>query len=280
MVAFGLGMAAAAAIDHTGKVAKSSKVHNPSTASVTDDYMGPSAFMWPYDRTWSGDMDNTAPCGSSAGATKRTEFPLAGGAVALVAQDDYYHSKISISYSNEPKKNADFSLLVQANDLNDLDPGHTCFSVPDAPEHIKAGTNATLQVVYQADWDASVNQTFYACADIVFVDRSDFRFKIPCFNATEPGEDNRKAAEANKAVEAESASDSAESPSNAAKMGSGAKAGTIVGSLGGASAVAVGGIFLYRRRQQKKRALRHAHMEEKARHGQYPLDKGSPQTSA
>lgn len=76
MVAFGLGMAAAAAIDHTGKVAKSSKVHNPSTASVTDDYMGPSAFMWPYDRTWSGDMDNTAPCGSSAGATKRTEFPL------------------------------------------------------------------------------------------------------------------------------------------------------------------------------------------------------------
>lgn len=165
--------------------------------------------------------------------------------------------------------------------MNDLDPGHTCFSVPDAPEHIKAGTNATLQVVYQADWDASVNQTFYACADIVFVDRSDFRFKIPCFNATEPGEDNRKAAEANKAVEAESASASAESPSNvAAKMGSGAKAGTIVGSLGGASAVAVGGIFLYRRRQQKKRALRHAHMEEKARHGQYPLDKGSPQTSA
>lgn len=49
---------------------------NPSSASVTDDEMGPAAFMWPPDRVWSGDMDNRSPCGSRASAGNRTEFPL------------------------------------------------------------------------------------------------------------------------------------------------------------------------------------------------------------
>lgn len=91
---------------------------NPSGASVTDDEMGPAAFMWPADRVWAGDVDNRAPCGSRASAGNRTEFPLSlsypwvnspcqtantdveGGAISLVAQDDYYDAKISISYSN------------------------------------------------------------------------------------------------------------------------------------------------------------------------------------
>jgi hypothetical protein len=38
--------------------------------------MGPAAFLWPPDRTWGAAQDNTAPCGSSAGVTNRTEFPL------------------------------------------------------------------------------------------------------------------------------------------------------------------------------------------------------------
>ena len=48
----------------------------PTNASVTDDEMGPAAFMWPPDRVWSGDEDNRAPCGSRADAGNRTEFPL------------------------------------------------------------------------------------------------------------------------------------------------------------------------------------------------------------
>jgi hypothetical protein len=48
----------------------------PTDASVTDEDMGPAAFMWPPDRVWSGDMDNKAPCGSRASAGNRTEFPL------------------------------------------------------------------------------------------------------------------------------------------------------------------------------------------------------------
>lgn len=38
--------------------------------------MGPAAFLWPPDRAWGAAQDNTAPCGSSAGVTNRTEFPL------------------------------------------------------------------------------------------------------------------------------------------------------------------------------------------------------------
>lgn len=38
--------------------------------------MGPVAFMWPPDRVWGAAQDNTAPCGSAAGVTNRTEFPL------------------------------------------------------------------------------------------------------------------------------------------------------------------------------------------------------------
>ncbi|BAE62025.1 unnamed protein product [Aspergillus oryzae RIB40] len=39
--------------------------------------MGPVAFMWPPDRVWGAAYDNTAPCGSSSGATNRTDFPMA-----------------------------------------------------------------------------------------------------------------------------------------------------------------------------------------------------------
>lgn len=37
--------------------------------------MGPAAFMWPPDRFWDPRYDNTAPCGSNAGPTNRTDFP-------------------------------------------------------------------------------------------------------------------------------------------------------------------------------------------------------------
>lgn len=43
-------------------------------AEATD--MGAVAFLWPPDRAWGAAQDRTAPCGSSAGVTNRTEFPL------------------------------------------------------------------------------------------------------------------------------------------------------------------------------------------------------------
>lgn len=44
--------------------------------------MGPAAFLWPSDRVWGAAADNTAPCGSVAGVTNRTDFPL--GRLCLV----------------------------------------------------------------------------------------------------------------------------------------------------------------------------------------------------
>ena len=44
--------------------------------SYSSSEMGPAAFMWPQDRPWTADADNTAPCGSSSGVGARTEFPL------------------------------------------------------------------------------------------------------------------------------------------------------------------------------------------------------------
>lgn len=47
-----------------------------AVAAATSDTMGPAAFMWPPDRVWTAEKDNTAPCGSPAKAGDRTEFPL------------------------------------------------------------------------------------------------------------------------------------------------------------------------------------------------------------
>lgn len=49
-----------------------------ANAQESDD-MGPAAFLWPPDRRWSATEDNTPPCGSSAGVTNRTKFPLSKG---------------------------------------------------------------------------------------------------------------------------------------------------------------------------------------------------------
>ncbi|GKU09453.1 gpi-anchored protein [Fusarium langsethiae] len=257
----------------------------PTNATVTDEEMGPAAFMWPPDRVWSGDMDNRAPCGSRAPAGNRTKFPLTGGAVSLVAQDDYYNTKISISYSNDqdPSSNDDFATLIQEKSIADLNPGHSCVKVPDAPSGVSAGDNATLQIIYRADWDAPHNQTFYACADITFVSKADFDFAIPCFNATEPGDDDKAAgATANPSPAAthlhdsSDSSDDEEEVSGGKKLSGGAIAGIIVGSVAGVLLIAGAALFVWRRKQQAKRNSRIARMEDNARKHQLATDGSQP----
>lgn len=80
--------------------------------------MGPVAFLWPDDRSWDASYDNTSPCGSSAGVTNRTEFPLSQylchitfhrstadeligqGEVALSIADDAWKVAFYISFDN------------------------------------------------------------------------------------------------------------------------------------------------------------------------------------
>ncbi|KAF7551921.1 hypothetical protein G7Z17_g4667 [Cylindrodendrum hubeiense] len=274
------------------------------TSSVTDDEMGPAAFMWPPDRVWSGDMDNRAPCGSksSASNSNRTEFPLTGGALSLVAQDDYYNAKISISYSEDPTSNDDFTTLIEEQSIADLNPGHTCVDTGDLSGSASSGGKATFQIIYKADWDAPHNQTFYACADVTFVTESAFDFTIPCFNATEPGQDDKAAgatADASatatwKADDDDDDSDSASSTkgsssststhgstkledtgSGSKKLGGGAIAGIVVGSVAGVGLILVGAFLLWRRRQQKQRTERIARMENSARDHEFATNKNS-----
>ncbi|KAF4446860.1 hypothetical protein F53441_9564 [Fusarium austroafricanum] len=254
----------------------------PTDASVKDKDMGPAAFMWPPDRVWSGDMDNKAPCGSRASAGNRTEFPMTGGAVSLVGQDDYYNSKISISYSSDPTSNDDFETLIQEKSISDLNPGHTCVKVPDAPSKVSAGDNATLQIIYRADWDAPHNQTFYACADITFVPKAEFKFEIPCFNATEPGDDDKKAGAtvgpsptATHATLSTESSEADSKSSGSKKLSGGAIAGIVVGTIAGVVMIAGAALFLWRRREQAKRNSRIARMEDNARKHQLATDGGS-----
>ncbi|TKW49548.1 hypothetical protein CTA1_5573 [Colletotrichum tanaceti] len=237
-----------------------------------DDEMGPAAFMWPADRVWSGDMDNQEPCGSRAGVGNRTRFPLVGGKIALVAQDDYYNTKISISYNNDPTDNSDFTTLIEERSVADLNPGHTCVDIPDPPSSVAAGGNATLQIIYRADWDAPHNQTFYACSDITYVDAATFNTRIPCFNATEPGEDDMAAsATASPSPStSNSASNSGGSSSSSGNgLSGGAIAGIVIGAVAGVGLLVGAALFFYRRSQQKKRNSRLARMEENARNSEH-----------
>ncbi|KAJ3950974.1 hypothetical protein N0V92_012633 [Colletotrichum tropicale] len=239
--------------------------------NVMDDDMGPAAFMWPADRVWSGDMDNQAPCGSKSGVENRTEFPLVNGQVALVAQDDYYNTKISISYKNDPTSNSDFETLIENQSVADLNPGHTCVNIANPPSFVTAGSNATLQIIYKADWDAPHNQTFYACADITYVELANFNTRIPCFNATEPGEDDLKATASPSASSTNSASNSGSgsSSSGSKKLSGGAIAGIVIGAVAGVGLLLGAALFFYRRSQQKKRNSRLARMEDNARNSEH-----------
>jgi|SRR5690242_4899612 len=62
--------------------------------------MGPVAFLWPPDRIWDAAHDNTSPCGSAAGPSNRTIYPLSQGAVALSIADDAWHVAFRLAVSD------------------------------------------------------------------------------------------------------------------------------------------------------------------------------------
>ncbi|KAJ3538334.1 hypothetical protein NM208_g5952 [Fusarium decemcellulare] len=237
------------------------------------DEMGPAAFMWPADRVWSASMDNTAPCGSVASPGNRSEFPLQNGKVALVGQDESYDIELSISYKQDPKSNSDFSTIIDADEFKSIDPGHTCVSVPDADDSVKANTNATLQIKYIASFDKPENETFYACADITFVELVDFDESMACFNATKPADeldddddddfhhhddddDDNDDDDDDRNSSAGSESGSSNKKDGGSGLSGGAIAGIVVGSVAGVAIIATAAFLLYRRKSRHQAALR------------------------
>ncbi|EXJ90975.1 hypothetical protein A1O1_04082 [Capronia coronata CBS 617.96] len=229
--------------------------------------MGPAAFLWPPDRAYSAAWDNTAPCGSSAGVSNRTQFPLSNAAVAVVLQDESYSVNLAVSYNNDPTSNSDFTTLVSGKDFPEIEPGHECYSVPNPPSSVTAGSNATLQLSYTSTFDGNTNETYYACADIQYVALSDFKTSIPCFNVTEDTSYTTSAAgvaptttSTGTASEASSTSTgSAVSPSLSSShhhsgLSGGAIAGIVVGTIAGA--VILGAILFVAYRAHIRRVKR------------------------
>ncbi|KAK2608369.1 hypothetical protein QQS21_003054 [Conoideocrella luteorostrata] len=231
---------------------------NPTTSNE----MGPAAFMWPPDRVWSAAADNTAPCGWVDTVRNRTSFPLTDGNVALVDQKEAFRIELSISYKENPESNNDFKTLIKPEVLAELDMGHTCVPVGDAPSSVKAGANATLQIKYTASFDKPENETFYACADITYIEFSNFKEKVPCFNATQPGSGSKTQTGA--APTATSTSDSSkQGGSGSSGLSGGAIAGIVVGVVAGVGLLAAAALLIYRRKQQRLRILR---QQNSARH--------------
>ncbi|PFH55553.1 hypothetical protein XA68_18069 [Ophiocordyceps unilateralis] len=222
-------------------------------AVVAGQHLGPAAFLWPPDRIWSAAADHTAPCGSVARVGARTEFPLRNARISLAAQNEAWDARLAVSYLAEPKSDADFSNLIDASILRDVDPGHTCLAVADADPIVRAGDNATLQIRYSFDYDSPFQEFFYACADIVYVRPERFRRpSLSCFKAT--------------VVETDDYDDDLPWPdgltapandiSDYGGLSGGAVAGIVVAAVAMAMLLVVAALLLYRRRRQRSRKLR------------------------
>ncbi|KAI1495936.1 hypothetical protein F5X99DRAFT_401917 [Biscogniauxia marginata] len=148
--------------------------------------MGPVAFLWPADRPWSASADNVAPCGSTSGSSNRTMFPLSQGNVALTIADEAWNVAFSIAFVDDPTTQSQFTKQA-VNNISSVEPGHQCYKIAEVPDTVVAGSNATIQLEYWSSMDNELNgrnQSFYACADITFVEASNFNLQVPCFNVT------------------------------------------------------------------------------------------------
>ncbi|KAH8592734.1 hypothetical protein B0O99DRAFT_228780 [Bisporella sp. PMI_857] len=230
-------------------------------ATAQGTVMGPVAFLWPSDRPWSESQDNIGPCGSSYGVGNRTTFPLgSAGAVSFSIADEAYNVALRIAYGNNPTTQAEFSGIK--GNVSEIEPGHQCYGIPASPSSVTAGSNATIQLEYWAN-DSNKNESFFACADITFVEAALFTTQIPCFNVTsaefeeaEPSSattpSTTPANTANASAE-DSAAPTAEKSSSGGGLSGGAKAGIAIAAIAGAAFIAAGAFFVLRKKRATKK---------------------------
>ncbi|CAK7214385.1 hypothetical protein SBRCBS47491_002125 [Sporothrix bragantina] len=257
-------------------VAVASLASRTVRAEDIDSNLGAAGFLFPTEREYSAAADQTAPCGSVAQVGNRTNFPLTGGFVGLVDQEEAYSVSVSISYNSNPTSLDQFETLIASTRIKDLYEGHTCVSIPNPPSNISVGDVATLQVAFEAVWDGSTtNETYYACADIVYILDADFTENDYCFNATIGGPSTTTAASSSTATSTSgsssgssssgssgSSSDSTSGSTSSSKgISKGAIAGAVVGSVLGAALLVGAGWFAYRlgKKHQRENMMR-AHM--------------------
>ncbi|KAL2289438.1 hypothetical protein FJTKL_01728 [Diaporthe vaccinii] len=233
------------------------EVHGASAEGTT---MGPVAFLWPDDRPWSASHDNSGPCGSADGVTNRTQFPLSQGQVALSIADDAYKVAFYIAFDNEPTTQNEFTEQIVQN-ITEVEPGHQCYKIASLPSTASAGTNATIQLAYWADYEGEnggKNETFYACADVTLVEAADFTAQVPCFNVTAADFDSGDATTTETVAGATATPTSAASSSSGSGGGGGlskgAIAGIAVGTIVGSLAVVSAFAFMLLKRRKSSAA--------------------------
>ncbi|KAH6638580.1 hypothetical protein BKA67DRAFT_588877 [Truncatella angustata] len=222
--------------------------------------MGPVAFLWPDDRPWSATYDNIGPCGSSSGVSNRTIYPLTQGEVALSIADDAWNVAFYMAFDSDPETQSDFTEQVVSN-ITRIEAGHQCYKIASIPSSVTAGTNATIQLEYWSDYageNNGKNETFYACADITFVEAADFTLSVPCFNVTAEdfvgGVETTTVSPSATATSTTSPSTSSSSSSSSDGLSTGAKAGIAVGVIVASLAIVGAFAFAFLRKRKSQQA--------------------------
>ncbi|RDW85240.1 hypothetical protein BP6252_02830 [Coleophoma cylindrospora] len=232
-----LGLVAILALSGTSSAYTASSTSEESVTAPVD-------FTWPEARPWYVAYQNEAPCGTNASVGARTEFPLDSGIVSIVAAGNAYSVAFSIAYVDNVTSQSDFT--TQLAKTASVSAGHQCYTLPDSAATITAGTNATIQLEYTAQYNGSAYEIFYSCADITFVNPSDFTTDVACFNATVTGPSSNP-------IESSAATSSTASTTAGSKSRSGlsvgSEAGIAVGSIvGGLAVLGCLAFFFLRRR--------------------------------
>ncbi|TGO12603.1 hypothetical protein BTUL_0085g00130 [Botrytis tulipae] len=248
-------------------------------------------FVWLEQRTWYAAWQNNSPCGRNDGTVGNcTDFPLDSGKVALVASGEIWDVVVRIAYMDSKKQLTHLFFprlnVFQSQPLNRISLPRFYIQSPNLMPDIsvtlhqtlhpklKAGTNATIQLEYTSTYDGSGNETFYACADITFVEESDFTTSVSCFNATVTGPSTEgiatsvaTSAATSTATSTGSSTASSSTTSDSSSSGSSglsisAVAGVAFGCIaGGLALVGLAALLLMKRYSYKPRFRGREHVE-------------------
>lgn len=171
---------------------------------------------------------------------------------------------------------SDFEEVSGPGHVGDLDPGHSCLTVPNPPSDVTEGSNATFRLWYEASPEEEGRRTedYYACADVTFVAASDFTESIPCFNATEEdpsvsvdpdvdvtltssGSESSSSDDLSASEVASHIADASELDNSGSNgLSKGGIAGVVVGSVVGAGLIIAAALFFIRYRRANSEAQR------------------------
>ncbi|KAI7908249.1 uncharacterized protein BX663DRAFT_557399 [Cokeromyces recurvatus] len=136
---------------------------------------------YPVSRGFNEDQEPVAPCGGFNAIGKRTEFPLKDGFVAIHSGHVSYSYTVNVLVNNNPTT-SDFSSnsIIQVASGNRNSPQAACLPLDLTKDSaIKAGANATIQIIYSGgDGD------LYQCTDIIFSDSPSGWNSSACINTS------------------------------------------------------------------------------------------------